>query len=131
MTTHRLFRTYILNCAICALALTVPEFARAQDCFIRLYGNMNANYLEVTVDTRPPAPQSPRPIQPAPVEDQIGVDSVRPCHPCNRCSLGQCLSDNPLFLPQRSVLSLGCNWLSVSVHHRSTRTLSLVSTSRA
>jgi len=52
MTAHRLFRTYILNCAICTLALTVPEFARAQDCFIRLNGNMNVNYLEVTVDTR-------------------------------------------------------------------------------
>jgi hypothetical protein len=30
----------------------VPDFARAQDCFIRLDGNMNVNYLEVTVDTR-------------------------------------------------------------------------------
>ncbi len=37
--------------AICSLAL-LPEFAEAQDCFIRLYGNMNVNYLEVTVDTR-------------------------------------------------------------------------------
>ena len=52
MTTHRLFRRYILNCAICTLALTVPEFARTQDCFIRLNGNVNVNYLEVTVDTR-------------------------------------------------------------------------------
>jgi len=37
--------------AICALAL-LPQCAKAQDCFIRLYGNNNVNYLEVTVDTR-------------------------------------------------------------------------------
>jgi hypothetical protein len=52
MTTHRLLRTCILNCsAICAFALTVPECARAQDCFVRIYG-YNPDYLEVTVDTR-------------------------------------------------------------------------------
>jgi hypothetical protein len=37
--------------AICSLAL-LPEFVKAQDCFIRLYANDNVNYLEVTVDTR-------------------------------------------------------------------------------
>ncbi len=45
-------RTCIVNCsAICALALTVPEFARAQDCYVRIYG-YNDDYLEATVDTR-------------------------------------------------------------------------------
>jgi len=51
MTTHRLFRTFLLNCAICTLALTVPECARAQDCYVRIYG-YNDDYLEATVDTR-------------------------------------------------------------------------------
>jgi hypothetical protein len=37
---------------VCALLVTLTEFAKAQDCFIRLYGNNNVNYLEVTVDTR-------------------------------------------------------------------------------
>jgi hypothetical protein len=51
MTTHRLLGACILNCsAICALVLTVPEFARAQDCFTRIDVN-NPDYLEVTVDT--------------------------------------------------------------------------------
>jgi hypothetical protein len=51
MTPHILLGTSILNCsAICALILTVPEFARAQDCYTRIDGN-NPDYLEVTVDT--------------------------------------------------------------------------------
>src|ERR1700730_7890567 len=36
---------------ICALALTIPECARAQDCYVRIYG-YNDDYLEATVDTR-------------------------------------------------------------------------------
>jgi hypothetical protein len=51
MTTHRLFRTFILSCAICTLALTVPECARAQDCYVGIYG-YNHDYLAATVDTR-------------------------------------------------------------------------------
>jgi hypothetical protein len=48
-----ILRLPIVSCsAICALALSVPTFANAQDCFIRLYPNFNMNYLEVTVDTR-------------------------------------------------------------------------------
>jgi hypothetical protein len=51
MTTHRLL-TFLLNWSVmCALALTVPEFARAQDCYVRIYG-YNDDYLEATVDTR-------------------------------------------------------------------------------
>jgi hypothetical protein len=34
------------------LFLLGARSAKAQDCFIRLYGNMNVDYVEVTVDTR-------------------------------------------------------------------------------
>jgi hypothetical protein len=51
MTTHRLFGTFILNCAICILPFIVPECTRAQDCYVRIYG-YNDDYLEATVDTR-------------------------------------------------------------------------------
>lgn len=38
--------------ALCALVLTgAPDFARAQDCYVRIYG-YNDDYLEATVDTR-------------------------------------------------------------------------------
>jgi len=51
MTIQRLLGTRILRFgAVCALVLTVPEFARPQDGYTRVYGN-NPDYLEVTVDT--------------------------------------------------------------------------------
>src|SRR5882762_5058174 len=51
MTTQGLLRTCLPRfSAICALVLTVPNFARAEGCFVRIYGN-NPDYLEVTVDT--------------------------------------------------------------------------------
>jgi len=51
MTIQRLLGTWILRFgAVCALVLTVPEFARPQDGYTRVYGN-NPDYLEVTVDT--------------------------------------------------------------------------------
>jgi len=51
MTVHRSVMPSILS-SICALVLTaVPEFARAQDCYVRIYG-YNDDYLEATVDTR-------------------------------------------------------------------------------
>jgi hypothetical protein len=52
MTTHGLLRKCILGCcAACALVLTVPEPARAQDCYVGIYG-YNHDYLAATVDTR-------------------------------------------------------------------------------
>jgi hypothetical protein len=52
MTTHELLRKCILGCcAACALVLTVPEPARAQDCYVGIYG-YNHDYLAATVDTR-------------------------------------------------------------------------------
>jgi hypothetical protein len=51
MTIQRLLGTCLLRIsAISALVLTVPDFARAAGCFVRVYGN-NPDYLEVTVDT--------------------------------------------------------------------------------
>ena len=51
MTIQRLSGTCLLRIsAISALVLTVPNFAGAGGCFVRVYGN-NPDYLEVTVDT--------------------------------------------------------------------------------
>jgi|SRR5882762_366285 len=51
MAIQRLLGTCILRfTAICALVITVTNFARAEACFVRVYGN-NPGYLEVTVDT--------------------------------------------------------------------------------
>ena len=75
-----------------------------------------------------PPSQSPRPIQPAPVEDQIGVDPVRPCDPRHRCSLGQCLADNPLLLFQRSILSRRCKRLRVPAPRRAQRIVTVFGT---
>jgi hypothetical protein len=51
MTVHRSLGSLIFS-VVCALVLTVgPEFARAQDCYVRGYV-YNNNYLEATVDTR-------------------------------------------------------------------------------
>jgi hypothetical protein len=52
MTVHRSLGPSLLG-AICALVLTVvPECARAQDCYVGIYG-YNHDYLAATVDTRP------------------------------------------------------------------------------
>src|SRR3974377_1760425 len=75
--------------------------------------------------------QSPRFIQTAPVENQVGVDSVRSRYQCYRCPLRQRRFDNPSLLFQRPVLPIRRDGMSVSVHHRSQWTLSLVSPSRA
>ncbi len=56
MTIQRLLGNCILrSSALCALILTVPELARAEGCFARIYGN-NPDYLEVTVDTHSMGP---------------------------------------------------------------------------
>ena len=51
MTVHRSLGPLIFS-VTCALVRTVvPEFARAQDCYVRIY-RYNDDYLEATVDTR-------------------------------------------------------------------------------
>lgn len=51
MTTYRSSRPFLLA-ALCALVVAfVPDSARAQDCYVRIYGN-NHDYLAATVDTR-------------------------------------------------------------------------------
>jgi hypothetical protein len=55
MTGHNSLGLSILG-AICALVLLgVPQYARAQDCYVRIYP-YNDDYLEATVDTRSMGP---------------------------------------------------------------------------